>query len=107
MNEIKQNNETAGRGLLSRYVTTEEVGEVLLLVLLGAIRRYGTLVPQILFFCFPVENKSMVGINYEYENWQALMKYARIGNQDRGSVIVIGKLEIAEEGERYAGYMKR
>lgn len=66
-------------GVLQCFATTEEAGATLALVSRSALRKYGKLTPEAVVIPTPVKNELPVGINCEYENWLAHMRYAGPG----------------------------
>lgn len=64
-------------GTLQCFATTEEAGELLTLVSLSALRKYGRIVPQAEVLPTPVKNELPVGINCEYENLLAHEKASK------------------------------
>ena len=64
-------------GTLQCFATTEEAGELLTLVSLSALRKYGRIVPQAEVLPTPVKNEIPVGVNCEYENLLAHEKASK------------------------------
>lgn len=58
-------------GELYIHATTEEAGEAIKLTSLSALRQYGGLEPRVEVNLSPLKSGAPVGVNCEYENWQA------------------------------------
>ena len=69
-------------GTLRCSLITEEAGEAVSLTALSAIRKYGKLVPQANVLPFRARTELPSGINCEYENWLAHLKYAKSDGED-------------------------